>query len=51
MIGKLKLFKVHEIAGQMFEDEYDLAMAVIKGMESRSQTGEYALEHFRFNPA
>jgi hypothetical protein len=43
--------KAHEIAGQMFEDEYDLAMAVIKGMEARSQTGGYLLERFRFNSA
>lgn len=43
--------KTHEIAGQMFEDEYDLAMAVIKGMETRSQTGGYTLERFRFNSA
>ena len=43
--------KTHEIAGQMFEDEYDLAMAVIKGMETRSQTGGYTLKRFRFNSA
>lgn len=41
--------RVHELAGQLFEDEYDLAMAVIKGMESRSQTGKYTLERLRFN--
>jgi len=40
--------KTHEIAGQMFEDEYDLAMAVIQGMEARSQEGGYSLERFRF---
>ncbi|MBD2745040.1 IS630 family transposase, partial [Coleofasciculus sp. FACHB-1120] len=43
--------KAHEIAGQMFEDEYDLAMALIKGMQTRSQTGGYTLERFRFNSA
>lgn len=43
--------KVHEIAGQMFEDEYDLAVTVIKGMETRSEAGEYALERFKFNSA
>jgi hypothetical protein len=41
--------KVHEIAGQMFEDEYDLAMAVIKGMEMRSEAGGYSLARFKFN--
>lgn len=43
--------KIHEIAGQMFEDEYDLAMAVIQGMETRSQSGEYTLERFKFKSA
>jgi hypothetical protein len=35
----------------MFEDEYDLAMAVIQGMETRSQSGEYTLERFKFKSA
>lgn len=43
--------KAHEIAGWMFEDEYDLALALIQGMESRSMTGKYALERFKFNSA
>ncbi len=41
--------KSHEIAGQMFDNEYDLAMAVIDGMTARSQAGEYTLERFIFN--
>ena len=41
--------KAHEIAGQMFEDEYDLAIAVMQGMEVRSEKGEYSLERFKFN--
>lgn len=43
--------KAYEIAGQMFEDEYDLARAVIKGMEMRSEIGGYPLERFKFNSA
>ena len=43
--------KAHEIAGQMFDNEYDLAMAVIEGMEARSTDGGYALERFIFNCA
>lgn len=43
--------KAHEIAGQMFQDEYDLALAVIKGMETRSEVGGYSLERFKFNYA
>jgi len=41
--------KTHEIAGRMFEDEYDLAIAVILGMEARSKQGGYPLERFKFN--
>jgi putative transposase len=43
--------KTHEIAGQMFDNEYDLAMAVIDGMTARSQKNGYTLERFKFNPA
>ena len=43
--------KAHEISGRMFDNEYDLAMAVIEGMISRSEKGEYTLECFKFNPA
>lgn len=41
--------KTHEIAGRMFEDEYDLALAIIDGMEARSVKGGYPLERFKFN--
>ncbi len=41
--------KTHEIAGRMFDNEYDLAMAVIDGMKARSEVNEYALERFIFN--
>ena len=43
--------KTHEIAGRMFEDEYDLALAIIDGMEARSVKGGYTLERFKFNSA
>ena len=43
--------KTHEIAGQMFEDEYDLALAIINGMEARCVAGGYTLERFKFNSA
>jgi hypothetical protein len=35
----------------MFDNEYDLAMTVIEGMEARSQAGDYGLERFIFNCA
>jgi transposase len=43
--------KGHEIAGQMFDNEYDLAMAIIDGMEASSAAGGYTLKHFIFNCA
>jgi len=32
----------------MFDNEYDLALAVMDGMESRSEQGGCTLERFRF---
>ncbi|HEY9846789.1 MAG TPA: transposase, partial [Candidatus Caenarcaniphilales bacterium] len=41
--------KAHEMAGRMFEDEYDLATAMMNGMQARSHKGGYTLERFKFN--
>lgn len=49
--GQWHQLKTHELAGRMFEDEYDLAVAVMNGMEDRSRSGEYSLERFKFNCA
>ena len=43
--------KTHELAGRIFEDEYDLAIAVIGGVEARAQQGKYNTERFLFNSA
>ncbi|MBW4553175.1 MAG: hypothetical protein KME35_18990 [Aphanocapsa sp. GSE-SYN-MK-11-07L] len=43
--------KTHEIAGRMFDNEYDLAIAVMDGMSSRSEQGGYTLERLKFNSA
>ncbi len=43
--------KTHELVGRIFEDEYDLALAVIEGVEARAQKGQYATERFLFNSA
>lgn len=40
--------KTHELAGQMFDDELDLAYAVIDGVEARGQAGGLAVQRFRF---
>ena len=43
--------KTHELAGRIFEDESDLARAVIKGVEARAKRGQYNTERFLFNSA
>jgi transposase len=40
--------KTHELSGRMFEDEYDLAIAVIEAIEKRSQRNNCVWERFRF---
>jgi transposase len=42
--------KTHELRGQMFEDELDLAYAVIDGVTARAEVGGYEAERFRFPP-
>lgn len=46
--GQWHQLKAHEISGRMFDNEYDLALAVIEGMEARSEQGEYTLKRFKF---
>lgn len=41
--------KRHELSAQVFEDEYELALAVIAGIEARGKTGGYEVERFMFN--
>lgn len=41
--------KAHQIRGRMFEDEYDLAMAVIASVQSRGQTTGCRVKRFRFH--
>ena len=41
--------KTHELAGQMFEDELDLAYEVMSGVKARGQAGGHSVERFRFN--
>jgi hypothetical protein len=43
--------KTHEIAGRNFDNEYDLANAIIDGMEHRSQRGGWDLERLTFKSA
>lgn len=41
--------KTHELAWRMFEDEYDLAQAVIQGIEARGHKNDYICQRFRFH--
>ncbi len=41
--------KRQELAGYVFEDEYDLAKAIIEGIENRGQHGNYTVERLMFN--
>jgi hypothetical protein len=40
--------KTHELAGQMFEDELDLAYAVMDGVEARSRVEGRTTKRFKF---
>ena len=46
--GEWHQLKTHEIAGRMFEHEYDLAMAVIQGVEHRAEQHQTTIERFKF---
>lgn len=41
--------KRDELASQVFEDEVDLAEAIMTGIENRGRQGEYTVERFKFN--
>ena len=41
--------KRHELASQVFEDEYELALAIINGITARAKRGNYQVERFMFN--
>jgi putative transposase len=41
--------KKSEISGQMFDDELDLAYAVIDGIEARGERHNYSTQRFKFN--
>lgn len=41
--------KAHELAGRMFEDEYDLSQAVIQAIEDRNERNNFTYQRLRFN--
>ena len=46
-----QLLKSQELGGRIFEDEYDLALAVMDGVEVRGLRGGHVTERFKFNSA
>lgn len=48
--GEWHQIKAHQIRGRMFEDEYDLAMAVIASVQSRGETTGCRVNRFGFKP-
>ena len=43
----MQYYKILAVTGE--EDEYDLALAIIDGIENRGQQGNYAVERLMFN--
>jgi putative transposase len=41
--------KKDELAGQMFNDELELAYAVIDGVQKRGERGNYSTQRTKFN--
>ncbi|MEJ6487475.1 transposase [Nostoc punctiforme UO1] len=41
--------KRDELAGRVFEDEYELAIAIMDGINHRAKQGQYQVERFTFN--
>ena len=41
--------KKDELAGRMFDDELDLAYAVIDGVQARGERGNYSPQRIKFN--
>ena len=49
--GEWHQLKAHEMSGQMFDNAYDLAMAVETGIENRYLAQGYDVSRFIFNCA
>ena len=41
--------KRQELAGRVFDDEYDLILAIIQGIHNRGQQGDFSVERLMFN--
>ena len=41
--------KRQELAGRVFDDEYDLSLAIIQGVSNRGKQGNFSVERLMFN--
>ena len=41
--------KRNELASRVFDDEVDLADAIMEGIENRGRNGQHSVERFKFN--
>ncbi|MDZ7969785.1 MAG: hypothetical protein RM368_33380 [Nostoc sp. DedSLP03] len=41
--------KRYELSSQIFDNEYELAIALIHAIENRANNGNYSVERFIFN--
>lgn len=41
--------KRQELAGRIFDDEYDLALAIIRGLKNRGEQGGFSVKRLTFN--
>lgn len=49
--GEWHQLKTHEIAGRMFDNDYDLACAIMTGIQARADRNNYTVDRFIFNSA
>lgn len=49
--GQWHQLKNHELTGRIFDNQYDLAVAVMDGMKARGDRHNYTLDRFIFNSA
>ena len=44
-----RALKRQELAGRVFDDEYDLVLAIIQGVHDRGKQGNFSVERLMFN--
>ena len=47
--GRWLHLKRQELAGRIFHDDYDLALAIIQGLENRGEQASFSVRRLNFN--